>query len=94
MSVHGRSDLFWKRRPKSRGKGSGTRFYSSAFIIIYGEIDKARDAWLKSVDICESAWALRNLAMLYKSEYGEAELNRLTDEKYPLPRSLDFRMHE
>ena len=24
----------------------------------------------------------------------EAELNRLTDEKYPLPRSLDFRMHE
>lgn len=31
---------------------------------IYGEIDKARDAWLKSVDICESAWALRNLAML------------------------------
>ena len=40
---------------------------------IYGEIDKARDAWLKSVDICESAWALRNLAMLYKSEYGETD---------------------
>lgn len=38
---------------------------------IYGENDKARDAWLKSVSVCESAWALRNLALLYKNEYGD-----------------------
>ena len=36
---------------------------------IYGDNDKAKDAWIKSVEVCESSWALRNLALLYKNEY-------------------------
>lgn len=38
---------------------------------IYGDNDSAKDAWLKSVSVCESSWALRNLSLLYKNEYSD-----------------------
>ena len=34
-----------------------------------GSVDGARKAWEQSLAACENPWALRNLAMLYKSEY-------------------------
>lgn len=34
-----------------------------------GSVDGARKAWEQSLAVCENPWALRNLAMLYKSEY-------------------------
>lgn len=45
---------------------------------IYGDNDSAKDAWLKSVSVCESSWALRNLALLYKNEY------------YDIPKALEY----
>ncbi len=38
---------------------------------IYGENDKAREAWEKSLSICESSWGNRNLSLLCKNEYGD-----------------------
>ena len=59
----------------SRMPGGG-RWYAllqlGVHYYIYGENDKARDAWLESVSECESAWGYRNLAVLYKNEYGDA----------------------
>ena len=34
-----------------------------------GSVDEAKQAWEQSLAACENPWALRNLAMLYKSEY-------------------------
>lgn len=34
-----------------------------------GDLAGAESAWKESVSICKSAWALRNLSMLYKNEY-------------------------
>ena len=41
-----------------------------------GDIDGAKEAMEASVALCESAWALRNLSMLYKNEFGDMELAR------------------
>ena len=38
-----------------------------------GEIKKAQDSWEKSVKTKKNAWALRNLAMLERNEYGRIE---------------------
>lgn len=38
-----------------------------------GENDKAEVSWLKSVELCDSAWGRRNLAMLYKNEYNDKD---------------------
>lgn len=60
----------------SRKNGSG-RWYAllqlGVHYYIYGEIDRARDAWLESISVCKSAWAFRNLALLYKNEYGKID---------------------
>ena len=57
-------------------KPGGGRWYAllqlGVHYYIYGENDNARDAWLESVSECESAWGYRNLAVLYKNEYGDA----------------------
>lgn len=42
---------------------------------IYNEIDKARNAWERSVELCESSWVWRNLALIYKNEYNDIELS-------------------
>ena len=41
-----------------------------------GDVEGAKEAWEKSVGIEESAWALRNLSMLYKSEYHDMIMAR------------------
>ena len=38
-----------------------------------GALEKAEKAWLASIAAYDSAWAERNLAMLYRNEYGENE---------------------
>lgn len=40
---------------------------------IFGEIDKAKIAWERSVLACESAWSWRNLALIYKNEYSDID---------------------
>lgn len=44
-------------------------------VILYanGDLDGAKTAWEDSLKQCESPWAYRNLAMLYKNEYGDTE---------------------
>lgn len=44
---------------------------------IFDEIDNAKAAFEKSVEICETSWGLRNLALIYKNEYGE--INKAVD---------------
>lgn len=62
---------------KACGKAGASRWYAllqlGVHYYIYGENDKARDAWTESVSECESAWALRNLALLYRNEYGDIQ---------------------
>ena len=41
-----------------------------------GSVDAARDAFLESAALCENPWALRNLSMLYKSEYNQPDKAR------------------
>jgi tetratricopeptide (TPR) repeat protein len=38
-----------------------------------GELKEAETAWRTSISHCPSAWAYRNLAMLYKNEYKNTE---------------------
>lgn len=41
-----------------------------------GDIDGAKSAWEKSVEVKKSPWALRNLSMLYKNEFGKLDIAR------------------
>nr|MBQ4317898.1 DUF5107 domain-containing protein [Clostridia bacterium] len=41
-----------------------------------GNVEEAHKAWNKSLELNESAWAYRNIAMLYKNEYGDIEKAR------------------
>ena len=41
-----------------------------------GDIDGAKSAWEKSVEVKKSPWALRNLSMLYKNELGNLDIAR------------------
>jgi len=41
-----------------------------------GKVESAHKSWEKSLEIKESAWALRNISMLYKNEYGDIEKAR------------------
>lgn len=38
-----------------------------------GNIKEAHNAWEESIELCENPWAYRNIAMLYKSEYNDAD---------------------
>ena len=38
-----------------------------------GDHEKAEEAWKASIALCDSAWAERNIAMLYRNEYGRIE---------------------
>lgn len=45
------------------------RYYEAAYG--RGTLAAAEEAWLASLALCENGWAARNLAMLYKNEYGD-----------------------
>ncbi len=38
-----------------------------------GNLEKAKEAWEKSVELSENVWALRNLSALYKNEFKDVE---------------------
>ncbi len=65
---------FWIER---LGKIQEQNWYSLLILgVAYyadGELKKAEDAWKASIDKCDSAWAERNLAVLYRNEYGQNE---------------------
>lgn len=56
---------------------SDTNWYAALQLgVLYyalNDCEKSRDAFLLSNKLKENAWALRNLAMLYKSEFGDIE---------------------
>ena len=68
---------FWLKRLEALPKQN---WFSQLHIGIIryagGDIDGAKAAWEESVNMCKSAWALRNLSMLYKNEFGNMELAR------------------
>lgn len=58
---------------KAADTGGKQQWYAlmqlGVFCYIYNEIDNAKSAWEKSLDIRKSAWCFRNLALLFRNEY-------------------------
>ena len=46
-------------------------YHFGVMLYAAGETEAARDAWEESLKLRENAWAYRNLAMLYRNEYGD-----------------------
>jgi tetratricopeptide TPR_4 len=46
-------------------------YHFGVMLYAAGETESARNAWEESLKLRENAWAYRNLAMLYRNEYGD-----------------------
>ncbi len=46
-------------------------YHFGVMLYAAGETEAARNAWEESLKLRENAWAYRNLAMLYRNEYGD-----------------------
>ncbi len=48
-------------------------FYMQYGVMCYanGDLEKAKSAFIKSIELNENCWSLRNLAMIYKNELGD-----------------------
>lgn len=72
------SSAFW-REPleKAAQSGGAQEWYAwlqlGVHCYIFGELDKAKAAFEKSVAARKSCWGYRNLAVLYKNEYGDKQ---------------------
>lgn len=62
---------FWRKKLENLQEQN---WYSLLILgVVYyaeGELEKAEKTWKASIEKCDSAWAERNLAMLYRNEYG------------------------
>lgn len=70
--------VFWRDAVlQSYSRPNGKNWYSLVHlgVILYalGDVSGAEDAWRESALLTPNVWAYRNLAMLYKNEYGKNE---------------------
>ena len=80
------ADEFWRKALKASAKtekGNHWYTYLQLGVVEYalGNFEGARDAWEKSLECSENVWAMRNLAALYRNEWGEPETALLYQKK-------------
>ena len=71
-------DAFWRKALKASAKtekGNHWYTYLQLGVVEYalGNFEGAKVAWERSVEGSENIWALRNLAALYRNEWGDTE---------------------
>lgn len=70
------SAKFWRDvLEKAAEKGGKQQWYAlmqlGVHYYIYGETEKSKVAFERSLAACESSWSFRNLALIHKNEYGD-----------------------